>query len=315
MIDAYHRATKGKKKKNEVIIFEMDLETNITNILYALKKDTYSLGKYREFKIYELKERIIKSLPFKDRVVHQWYIHEFIKPYFMPRFIKDTYACIEKRGTHEAVRTTLKYMRKMKREYKDYYILKCDIQKFFYNIDRDILFDLLSAHINDKKLLNLTKLLIFDDDNKKGIPIGNYTSQFFANIYLDVLDKYIKEELSVKYYIRYMDDFVLFIKSKEECKKKYKDIEIFLNEKLKLKLNKKSKYYTSKLGCDFCGYIIYETHIKLRKRSIKRYKKAIKYFNFHTDLSTKKNLTLNSFKGHFAHANSYNLINKLCFRV
>ena len=115
MLEAHYRASLDKTNKKEVILFEMDLETNIIKIINDIKNDKYKMGKYREFIIYEPKERLIKSLPYRDRVIHQWYVEEFIKPYINPRLIKDTYACIEDRGTHKAVKVMQKYMRKMKK--------------------------------------------------------------------------------------------------------------------------------------------------------------------------------------------------------
>ena len=164
ILNAHIRASKGKKDKKELVLFEMDLETNLIKILDEIKNDNYKFGEYREFKVYEPKERIIKSLPYRDRIVHQWYIHEFIKPYFYTRFIKDSYACIENRGTHAGVITLQKYMRIMKRKYNNYYVLKCDIKKFFYNIDKSILINILSKTIKDKKLLSFTKIILNDNE-------------------------------------------------------------------------------------------------------------------------------------------------------
>ena len=173
----------------------------------------------------------------------------------------------------------------------------------------------MKSYISDKKLLQLTEIFIFDNNDIKGIPIGNYTSQFFANIYLDKLDHLIKDKLRVKYYVRYMDDFVLSLNNKEEAKQILKEITEFLEKKLDLELNKKTRYYPNKLGIDFCGYKIYDTHIKIRKRSIVKIKRKIKVWNnlyaqdkldFHNFL-----LCFNSFKGHIKHGNCYNLYNKL----
>ena len=209
---------------------------------------------------------MVKSLPFVDRIVQQWYIYEFIKPYIYKRFIDDTCACIDKKGTHYAVNKVEKYMRLMKRKYNKYYILKCDVKKFFYSIDKEILFKIMQDIISDKKILNLTYQLIYDGD-EKGIPIGNYTSQYFANIYLNVLDYYAKQELKVKYYVRYMDYFIILVNSKETAKELKKNIEEFLLKRLNLNLNTKSRYYPNKMGVNFCGYRIYETHRLLRKRA------------------------------------------------
>lgn len=160
LLNAHKRASVNKTNKYEILKFNIDLETNIYSILNSLKNGTYKLGKYKVFTIYEPKVRIIKSLPYKDRIVQQWYIYEFIKPYIIPRLINNTCACIDKRGTHYAVRITQKYMRIMKRKYHNYYILKLDIKKYFYNIDKDMLYNIMSSYISDKQLLKLTKIFI-----------------------------------------------------------------------------------------------------------------------------------------------------------
>ena len=209
---AHKRARKHKTYKDEIINFEINLENNLVNLCNNICNKKYHLGKYYTFKIYDPKERLIKALPYVDRIVHQWYVEEFIKPFILPRFINTTYACLENRGTHKAVDKVQKYLRIYQHNNPNFWILKCDIKKFFYNINPNILFNILKKYISDKELLNFTKLLIFDDDainGEVGIPIGNYTSQFFANIYLNELDQYVKRKLKIKYYIRYMDDFIL----------------------------------------------------------------------------------------------------------
>jgi len=313
LLRAHDRASEGKKHKKEVILFEMDLETNIIRIMNEIRDGTYKFGKYREFTVYEPKERIIKSLPYRDRVVHQWYIEEFIKPFFYCRFISNTYACLDNRGTHKAVKKTQEFMRIMKRKNNSYYVLKCDIRKYFYSIDKRILINILKRNISDKLLLRFSEIIL-DDGVDIGIPIGNYTSQYFANIYLNELDHYVKDKLHIKYYIRYMDDFILLLNNKDEAKIILNKISLFLKYNLNLSLNKKSKYYPSRYGIDFCGYRIYETHIILRKRFKKKIKKSInvwKYLKNKNVLDYKKmRLSWNSYLGHASHANAYNFINK-----
>lgn len=312
MLAAHYRAKKGKCSKEEIIIFEMDLENNLIQIIDDIKNSCYKFGKYREFVVYEPKERIIKSLPYRDRIVHQWYVYEFIKPYYYPRFIKNTYACLDFRGTHKAVNDLQLMMRKMKRKYNNYCVLKCDIRKFFYNIDKEILLSILSKKIKDRKVLSFTKVIL-DDGNIIGIPIGNYTSQYFANIYLNELDHYIKEELRIKYYCRYMDDFVLLLRDNEEAKYYYNLIENYIINNLNLELNNKSGYFKSSKGINFCGYRIFETHILLRNRFKNKVNKSIKKWNylfFNNKLYVDKFLlSWNSYKGHASHANSFNYIN------
>ena len=315
MLEAYERAAKQKRTHKEVINYDMDLVNNIISILWKLYYQNYKMGNYREFTIYEPKKRIIQALPFRDRVVQQWYVEEFIKPIFVPQFIEDSYACIDGRGVHKAVKKLNRYLYNYSRTNKDLYILKCDISKFFNNIDKQILYDLVKRKIKDKAFLNLTRQLIFYDNVKSGIPIGNYTSQYFANIYLNELDHYIKEVLKIKYYVRYMDDFVLLLKNKTEAKMTLEKITLFLEQKLKLKLNKKTNYFKLKQGVNFCGYKIYKDHILLKKENKKKIYRKVKKWNelyFNKELDFKNtSLKLNSWVGHAQNADAFCLINKI----
>lgn len=316
LMEAHKRARQHKSYKNELIKFEMNLENNITNLLNNIKNEKFRVGKYFQFKVYEPKERVINALPYNDRVVHQWYVEEFIKPYFVPKLINTTFACITDRGTHKAVEVMQKQLRTFKRNYGDCWILKCDIKKFFYSIDPFILFNILKRSITDKKLLRFTHLLIFDNRiSDVGIPIGNYTSQFFANIYLNELDQYVKNVLHVKYYTRYMDDFVLILKTKNEAKAMKDKIEKFLNINLHLELNDKSRLYPYKMGVNFCGYRIFTTHRLLRTNSKTKIKNNVRKWNKQFEKGTIDfNYTmqsLNSWLGHASHCDSYKLQQKI----
>lgn len=203
LLDAHYRARKNKAYKKDVILFEMNLENNIINLLNSIKNNNYKMGKYYDFKVFEPKERTIHSLPYRDRVVHQWYVEEFIKPYIVPKFINSSFACIVDRGTHKANNYIQHQMQIFKRNYGDFWVLKCDIRRFFYNIDPNILYHILCKYIGDTYLKRFTKQLIYDGRDiigDVGIPIGNYTSQYFANIYLNELDQYVKRILKVKFY-------------------------------------------------------------------------------------------------------------------
>lgn len=317
-MQAHYRARNHKAYKPEVIKFEINLENNITNLLNRVKNHTYHLGNYYSFIIYEPKKREIKALPYQDRIIHQWYVEEFIKPYIVPKLISSTFACLENKGTHHAVDCVQKYMRICQRNYGSYWILKCDVRKFFYSIDPHILFSILKKYIVDTALLDFTKLLIFDKrapNEHVGIPIGNYTSQFFANIYLNELDQFAKRILCEPYYVRYMDDFIFIVKTKNECIRLKKIVSEFLEKKLHLSLNEKSRYYPAKMGVNFCGYRIFPTHRLLRTASKKKIKKKIKKWNI---LYQKKQLniplamqSLQSWLGHSSHCNSYHLQQKI----
>lgn len=314
LLEAHERAKVGKSSKREIMEFEINLETNIYKMYEELKNNKYQFGIYRDFYVYEPKERLIRSLPYRDRIIHQWYVEEFIKPFFSKRFIKDTYACLDGRGTHKAVIQVQKYMRKMQKKYGSYYVLKCDIKKYFYNIDKSILLNILKKGIKDNKIIKFTEQIL-NDGNHIGIPIGNYTSQYFANIYLNEVDHYIKEILRCKYYIRYMDDLVLLVENKSVAKYFLDRIQQFLANNLHLELNQKSTYYPNKKGIDFCGYRIYENHIKLRKRFKRKIQKQFKIWNSLKDKNIldkqKVNASYNSFKAHAKHCNSYNYISKI----
>lgn len=310
LYNAYKRASVCKRNKKEVILFELNLETNLIKIYNSLYNLTYKPNEYRTFTIYEPKERIISSLPFYDRVIHQFYIEEFIKPFYMKRFIQDTYACIENRGTHKAVYKLQYYLNKMKSKNNNFYILKCDIKKFFFNIDKDILFNILKRDIKDKYLLKLSEIIIYSyKDNS--IPIGNYTSQYFANIYLNELDYFIKFKLCVKYYVRYMDDFILLLNNKDDCIYCLNKIKIFLNNNLKLELNNKTKYFSFNNYIDFCGYLVYLDKLLPRKRNVRKVFKLINSGK----RDNKFYLSLNSYLAYLNYANCYFLKKEIIRRI
>lgn len=295
-LEAEKRASKNKKNRREVILFERNLEENILSIMDRIEKNSYSFGPYTSFVILEPKKRVIRKLPFVDRIVHQWYVEEFLKPYFVPSFIFDSYACLEGKGVLKAVRRVQYFLRKN----RDNYVLKMDIHKYFDSVDQDVLFSIMKRKIKDDKLLSFTRKLIYEN-NDCGLPIGNYTSQFFGNIYLNELDYYIKKELKIKYYVRYLDDFILFASSKDEAKRLFHLIELFLKEKLHLSLNPKSNYGISKRGILFLGYKIYPNYLLIQRKMMKRIKKRMP-LNFKS---------IASYKGLLSHSASRNIVNIL----
>ncbi len=318
--DAYKRTSRKKKKTKDSIQFEMYLEDNIIDIYKKLKTETYELGNYKSFKVYEPKERLIYCLPFYDRVVQQLYVHEYIMPYMIPKFMDTSYACIPKKGLHACIDKLQEYMNIAVKKWDNPYFLKYDISKFFYSIDRKILYKIIERNYKDKKFLRLTKKFIEFVTEKeykegKGLPIGNYTSQYFANIYLNELDKYIKENLKVKYYIRFMDDGILIVENKEKAKELLNKIKDFLEEKLKLQLNKKTSYMPVKKGCIYCGYRVFLDYRLIKRQNINRVKKRIKKWNKlweKREYELKKwNQSFCAWKGYAKHANSYRLIKKL----
>ncbi len=311
LLKAHIKARRGKREKRDVILFELRLEQELLQLEEKLKNGTYRHGKYREFKVYEPKERMIKASGYRDRVIHQWYVENFIKPYFVPQFIHTSYAGIQGRGMHKASKDVQNGMRSAKSKWSNYYILKMDVTKYFQNIDKKILWEILKRKIKDKKLLWLTREILLSTKGMKGLTLGNYTSQMFANIYLNELDQYAKHELKCKYYYRYMDDIVILCENKMIANNNLEKITAFLKENLDLTLNSKTRIFKDIQGVNFCGYKINEKRMKIRhtskcrmKRKLKRYTKELKEGKI-TLPEIQRSIA--GWLGYVKHADSYNL--------
>ncbi len=307
---AHCRARKGKTTRSSVVDVDLRPMVYVTHILNVLRDGIYVPSRFREFTVTDPKKRLVLALPYVDRIVHQWLIEEFIKPYYLPRFIKDSYACIPGRGSHAAVKCIQGYMRDMRQRQGKYYIVKMDISKYFYNIDRDVLFKILKRVITNQQLLDLLHTIIFSDEARVGIPIGNYTSQYFANIYLNELDQYCKHNLGVKYYVRYMDDFILLAPNKRKARRWYRAIQRYAEGYLHLKLNPKSCFYPSSHGLDFVGYKIMNNCLRLRQRSKRKLNNII--WNYQHDYTTEADFvtSIAAWLGHAGHANAKTYIRK-----
>jgi retron-type reverse transcriptase len=266
--EAEERAKKGKSEVDYVKGFEKRRNYNLIRLVDEIRAGTYRHGEYYTFFIKDPKRREIMAAPFRDRIVHQWLVSEFLIPFYVPRFIEDSYACIQGRGVHRAIGRAQFFTRKMRRAHPDFYILKMDISKFFNSIDRDILYGMIARKVRDPALRDLIRLIIDSETfSSVGIPIGNLTSQYFANIYLDRLDQYVKHTLKVKYYVRYMDDFIIWVEDKGRAAAVYEELRGFVEDSLNLRLNSKSRYFPGRLALDFCGRKIYHDHSAVRRRS------------------------------------------------
>ena len=309
---AYNRTQKSNSKyKKSSIKFSMNLTRNLKALENKLKTKEYTTDKYKTFKVHEPKERIISAPQFKDKVV-QFAVHNILNPDFERKFIYDSYSCIKGKGTHACADRAQHFLSKANWKWRNPWILKADIKSYFYSIDHDILKELLGKEIKDKDTMWLLEEIINGSPNPIGLPLGNITSQLFANVYLNELDEYVKRKLGKKFYLRYMDDICCIVKSRADSKKLKKSITSFVNEKLNLRMNKnKTKIFPLKQGVNFTGYKIWHTHKLLRKKSKERIKSKLKKF---PKLIRKGDLTkqkaeqmLNSWKGHADHACSYNL--------
>lgn len=251
LMKSHMQSRKGKGYRKEIILFNLKQEEYIMWLYENLKQGTYKHGGYEVFYITEPKLRRIEKSKYIDRIVHRWYVNSFIEPYFVPQFISTSYACLKEKGMHKACLDLQKAMKHCKNIWGEYYILKMDIKKYFENINKDILYKILQRKIKDKKVLWLSKEIIYSNAGKTGLPIGNYTSQMYANIYLNELDQYVKHNLKCKYVYRYMDDGIILLKTKEEAKEILEKIRIFLKEHLELELNQKTQIFKNKQGVNF----------------------------------------------------------------
>jgi retron-type reverse transcriptase len=275
----YYAAARGKRYRDEVLAFKANLEDNLFSLIDDLRCDSYVPLPLRQFWITDPKRRLISAPAFRDRVVHHALVR-IIEPVFERRFINESFACRVGRGTHAAMRHVFKCTQLAKRRWGDYYVLKCDVSKFFPSINHNILKRTIRRSLRDKRVLCLIDTIIQSHESAgqdgAGIPIGALTSQLFANVYLDPLDHYLKETCQIKFYARYMDDFVIIHQDKAFLRELLGKIETFLHDRLAVNLNPKTELFPGKHAVDFCGYRIWPTHIKPRKRTVKRARRRLK---------------------------------------
>lgn len=285
LYDAYKHCRSGKQHKGEVIRFETNLAANLNLLRKELLTKTYQLGKYKVFSIYEPKERLIEALPFKDRVVIRCFCDVCLKAKIEPKLIYDNCACRKGKGTTFAIERLHQFLRKVyfKGKNNQFYFLKCDIRKYFPSIDHDRLIELLEELNFSKDEMWMNEKLIREQPNHSsiGLPLGNQSSQWFALLYLNKIDHFIKEQLGIKYYVRYMDDMILIHPDKAYLEKCKRNIERMCHQLLNLELNQKTQIGLVKNGIDFLGYrhIVNEKGkiiVKLRASSKQRMKKHLK---------------------------------------
>ena len=266
--NAFWKAKRNKINRRDVRQYQQNLEQNLYITRQYLLDGTIKLGAYNKFYVFEPKKREICSVPFRERVVHQAIIN-ICEERFESYQIEQSFACRKGKGIYKAIDLAQYYSR-----YFSYY-LKLDVHKYFDSVSHIELMKILEHLIKDTRLLELLWKIIDSTGTDKGIPIGNLTSQYFGNIYLSVLDHYIKEDLQSEGYVRYMDDFVVFGQNREELKEKLKLIRSFLSDKLKLELNE-PQINNCVLGIPFLGYRVLPFMIKLTQKAKRRFKKKIK---------------------------------------
>ena len=323
LLAASRKAQMGKRLQDEVARFNFHLERELYRLQEELRTQTYRPGPYHEFYIYEPKRRLISAAPYRDRVVHHA-LCNVIEPIFDRTFIYDSYACRRGKGTHQAVDRFTQFCRKNR------YVLKCDIKKYFPSVDHEILKVAFRRKIRDSRTLCLMDLIVdasndqeyvleyFAGDElltplyrRRGIPIGNLTSQFFANIYLNGFDHFVKTELRCRYYIRYVDDFVVLDNDKARLHEIKAEMEKYLAA-LRLKLHpRKCHVFPVEIGTNFLGYRVFPRHRRLPRPNVTRARQRLR--RLQADFAEDKipwrdvHQSVQSWLGHARHADTYRL--------
>lgn len=246
----------------------MSLFSNINQIYTELKNRSYCHGTYSHFRVNDQKSRDIHKANVKDRLVHRL-IYDELYNYFDNKFIHDSYSCRKNKGTHKAILRYKKFSQKISKNYtKQAWVLKCDVKKCFASVDQGILVKILGKYIEDAEILSLLENIILSF--KKGIPLGNLTSQLFINIYLHELDVFIKKEMKQRWYIRYADDFVIFGENRNELENLFYRIQLFLVKELHLQIHSQISIQTVYSGLSFLGWKHFSAHRILRSSTKKR---------------------------------------------
>lgn len=362
--DEISRTTRNKKKIER---FSNYLSLNLVNIRNMLVNENVKFDKYIIFLIQEPKYRLVMSQTIKDKIINHLVAHYFVLNVFEPTFIDSNVATRKGFGPSKGIKLLKRYINELKKQNKKIYYLKCDIEKYFYNINHEILKSILRTKIKDLKALNLLDKIIdstsiYDINKdiedvcnaeidrvmglnisksekklkiesleaikqfkfqKKGIPIGNMTSQGFSILYLNEFDHFVKEKMHQKYYIRYMDDFICLSTDKEELKKLKAIFDKKLYDDYKLKLNKKTQIGTVEHGLCFLGFVFKlqnnKLYIRLNSKTKIRFKRKIKKiknkFSENKLDKLKSQCIIGSYKGYFKYGNSYNLYNSTIKKI
>lgn len=320
---AWDKFKSNKQKKRDVQQFEWRLEENIFKLHRDLKYKRYKHGKYASFYIQDPKQRHIHKATVRDRVLHHA-VFTVLNPIFEPTFISNSLSCRIGKGTHKGIDILDKLTRQVSSNaFKPCFVLKCDVKKFFETINHRILLNIIRKRVKDDDTLWLLEEIIESFSSKystlferKGLPIGNLTSQLFANIYLNEFDQFVKHKIKVKRYVRYTDDFVIVVKEKPYLENIITLIRSFLKKELALELHpKKITIRKFHQGVDFLGYVLLPHHrllrTKTKQRIFRKLEKRIKEYKNGMISEHTLEQSFQSYLGVLSHANAYNLGQKL----
>ncbi|OGZ79164.1 MAG: hypothetical protein A2358_04195 [Candidatus Staskawiczbacteria bacterium RIFOXYB1_FULL_37_44] len=309
LLEAWQEFLRGKRSKPDVQEFQLRLMDNIFDLHYSLKNNLYKHGGYQEFKINDPKPRTIHKASVRDRLLHHA-VYRTLYPFFNKSFISDSFSCRNSKGTHKAINRFREFTNIVsKNNTRTCWILKCDIKKFFASVDQEILLRILEKHIRlsrdnqRQSILDLLNEIIFSF-KPNGLPLGNLTSQLFANVYLNELDQFLKHKLKVKYYIRYADDFVIFSENKKYLENLIPQMQDFLQNELKLIIHPNKIFIkTLNSGMDYLGWINFFNFRILRTKTKKRMLNRIK--------ENPKPEVVSSYMGMLKHGNGYKIFKEL----
>jgi retron-type reverse transcriptase len=330
---AFKNAARGKRSRPDVAAFEYDLEENLLKLQEELRAQTYTPGPYYNFRIYDPKPRLISAAPFRDRVVHHA-LCNVIEPIFERRFIHDSYACRVGKGTHAALDRAQHFARRYP------YVLKCDLQHFFPSMDHAVLRAQLGRVIADERAMWLVDRVLdsgagihageieleyfpgddlFAANRPRGLPIGNLTSQFWANVYLNPLDHFVKRELKCGGYVRYVDDLLLFAHDKPTLHA-WRHAVVDFAATLRLRLHEpESVVVPVSTGIPFLGWRIYPDHRRLKRRNGIAFQR--RFARLLRDVATGRvdwetvHASVNGWIAHVAHGNTWGLRRSLLSNI
>ena len=316
---AWDEFKRGKQGKKDVMEFERNLEDHIFALQEELVNKTYTHGAYHTFHIWDPKHRVINKAEVRDRVVHHL-LFNYLEPIWQPRFIHQSYSCQKDKGVHLGVEEVSRALRKITKNYtRGVFVLKLDIKKFFDSIDHEVLLGLLRVRVHDMDILWLLERIVrsFSSGRPgKGVPIGNLTSQIFANVYLNELDYFVKHRLKVRYYFRYADDFVLLHEDRNYLETMQGEIAKFLWQRLSLTLHpRKIILKKFRQGIDFLGYVLRPHYrvlrTKTKQRMFKKTGQRVDVYNRGEINEYALNQTLQSYLGMLSHCNGHRMEEQL----
>jgi retron-type reverse transcriptase len=313
LLEAWREFASGKRSRHDVQMFELNLMDNLLSLHNDLKSKTYQHANYEAFRVSDPKPRSIHKASVRDRLLHRA-LYRILYPFFDRTFIYDSYSCRFGKGTHKALDRFRSLAHQVSKNHtKTVWVLKCDVRKFFASIDHDTLVEIIKDYVFDADTLFLLSKIIrsfHSTQNGVGLPLGNLTSQLFANVYLNQLDQFVKNKIKARYYLRYADDFVVMSQDKNWLLIILSELNYFLLQNLKLVLHPdKISIKTLASGIDFLGWVHFPDHRVLRRATRRRMFKNI-------ERQEKRRETIASYLGLINHGNTYKLkiqiLNAIC---